>query len=207
MSNPVIPSDFLQRTYAGLAYKVGGGMIARFDLVHGALVRLDAPNVLQEFQILNIQIGACIGGGIGTMAVFAFNCPHIIYLDNKDVGAGSWSLDVDIGTKLDTLVKAPRYAHFLLKLAQSGIHKPLDDLVTLRNFAWDAYGVMANASSTEPSFVSFGIPGAGTGAQISLVYGISGRFEYLQQYIDHGEQSSPDRGEPGYDGAHGRGNY
>lgn len=200
-----IPNKFLSNTYAGLAYKVGGGLIARFDLVHGGLVRLDAPHVLQEFQILNIQIGAVLGGGAGAVVVFVFNCPHVVSLNNKDVGAGSWSLDLNIGVKLNALFTNPKYARFLSQLARYGIEN-LDDIVTLRNVAWDAYSAMACSLTNDPAFVTFGIPGAGAGAQVSVAYCITGRFEYLKEYVDSGARN-PDRGEPGYDGAHGRGNY
>ncbi len=115
------------------------------------------------FSMTSGRVGVGLGGGIGAVAVFAFNTPSLGAMDGVEIT--DWGVNISLGPNTSALFKA---------VAKSGLIP--SDLENIRQGLHYLYNLNDIASMNgAPTIVAFDLPG-GWAYEISVNY-VCGTFE------------------------------
>ena len=113
-------TNFLERkTWLGIGGKVGGTLfVVGAEDTTGCVFNLSNPNVRAWFSLTSVRLGPGLGGGAGLTAMCVFNCDNIRRLHNTQTT--DWGVNISLGEKWDSVVKALKNMKFFAKIARIG---------------------------------------------------------------------------------------
>lgn len=174
-------TSFLERkTWLGIGGKVGGTLfVVGMEDTTGLIFNIGNPNIRAGFSLTSVRLGPGLGGGAGLTAICVFNCDNIWRLHNTQTT--DWGVNLSLGEKWDSVVKALKNMKFFAKIARIGPKlkgfKP-SDIESLRNdlhYLYNAYDIAS--SGGDPKVICLDTP-ASIGLEVSLNYTI-GTIEIL----------------------------
>lgn len=154
--------DF-NKTWWGFGYKYGGFLVAAgMETTEGFIYNSKSLSWCEKFTLTNVRLGLGLGGGIGAVAVLAFNAPSLAALDGMEIT--DWGVNISLGGKISAMFNAMTKSHLLAS-----------DLEDIRNGLHQLYTVYDFASrGSAPKIISFDL--GGLGAELSANY-VLGKFE------------------------------
>lgn len=165
-------------TWFGYGIKAGGTLfITGTEVLSGRLFNFGSPSEDHQFTMLSIRMGLGIGGGFGYVGCFVFNCLNLWDLHGKK--NTDWGVNLSFGGKWSDVVKsikAAGYTSTLVKVCKATKMHP-KEIETFRNTAALLYTSYDMAKMSGPKMVTFDIPGAGAGVELSAHY-LEGKMEF-----------------------------
>lgn len=171
------------QTWIGTGIEGGGTIvIPGVEYVGGNLMNLGMYRENHDFQILNIRMGLGMGGGVGMVACFVFNCLNL--WDLNDTNVDDWSFDVNVAlvgkwSSLIKSVKGRKLIPILRLMGDKGVNLTPDQVNLIRDFMSALYGEYEVANAKGPKLLTVEIPAAGIGFELSAHFTLGGQIEIL----------------------------
>ena len=153
----------VNKTWWGYGVKYGGIIGIGAETMEGFIYNANSLSWNEKFSMTSFRWGLGLGGGIGAVAVFAFNTPALSSIDGYEVQ--DWGFSISVGPNASKLFSA---------IAKTGLNP--EALETIRNGLHYYYNVLEIGSMKDaPCIVAFDLPG-GWAYEVSLNFSV-GRFE------------------------------
>jgi hypothetical protein len=165
-------------TWIGYGVKIGGSLaIIGAETTDGKVCNLGYTTEVYPFNISSLRLGPGIGGAVGTVGIFVFNCVNI--QDMSDTKTSDWALNFSLGGKWSEIAKGIKRRRLYKALAKTMgdlTNASPSDVTTIRNTASYMYSAVEAEGMMPgtPSAIVLDIPAGGIGVEVSLskLYGI-----------------------------------
>lgn len=158
-------------TWVGLGGKVGGSLgFIGAESADGYVWNVGYPQHVHPLNITSFRFGPGLGGGVGMVAMFVFNCGNIASLNNTT--NSDWSINVSLAGKWSELVKGLKKYKFFIALAKymDNTMTP-DDMSSIRNGLSYLYSAAEiSGMDYSPKTITLDIPAAGIGVELSMSF-------------------------------------
>ncbi len=146
------------KTWFGYGVKYGGIIGIGAESMDGMIHNAKSPLSWKErFSMTNFRVGLGLGGGIGAIAVLAFNTPSLAAIAGYYVE--DWGVNISVGPNASKLFSA---------IAKTGFNP--EALESIRNGLHYYYSALEIASMNgAPSLIAIDLPG-GWAYEVSLNY-------------------------------------
>ncbi|MEP6924412.1 MAG: hypothetical protein ABI954_08090 [Pyrinomonadaceae bacterium] len=171
-------------SWIGFGFKGGGILgIGGVDYLSGTMRNVGFLSEHHDFQVLSARLGLGLGGSVGAVACFVYNCSNLYALN--DTIADDWSINVALEVKWDAIADGLKNFKFFPTLAKLGAKAAgwskatPGDITNLRNgmsYIYTAQDIVTMNGS--PKLVTIDIPGAGVGYELSASFS-KGKIEIL----------------------------
>lgn len=151
------------RTWWGYGYKYGGFLIAAgMETMDGYIYNSKSLAWSEKFTMTNVRLGLGLGGGLGAVAILAFNAPSLAALDGMQIN--DWGVNISMGAKVSAMAKAMSKSHLLpsdMEDVRNGLH-----------YIYTSLDISGRDLSPKIVCIDLG----GIGAEVSVNY-VTGKFE------------------------------
>ncbi len=159
-------------TWIGYGVKVGGSLVlVGAETTDGKVCNLGYTSEVYPFNVSSVRLGPGLGGAVGTVGIFVFNCIDIQGM--SDTPTSDWALNISLGGKWSEIAKGIRrrrlYAALSRTMGELTNASP-SDVTTIRNTASYMYSAVEAEGLLPgtPTAIILDIPTAGIGVEVSL---------------------------------------
>ncbi|MEZ5306169.1 MAG: hypothetical protein R2684_03370 [Pyrinomonadaceae bacterium] len=169
--------------WIGAGLKTGGMLFfIGAENTEGIIMSLANTNVRYDFSLTNARFGIGLGGGASLVGLCVFNCENLYSLHGQS--NSDWGVNISFGQKWNDVYNIMSKYKLFSTLAKMGPKMFVEfghDVEMLRNGMHHLYNLydLDKADPKKPKLVTFDIPMAGKGLEVSAGYACGGTIKIL----------------------------